>query len=323
MPLDGISAHTSLVEATGELIFFNYSKYAPYFHYGVVGPDNRMKHFVPIEYPGPRLPHDIAFTENYTIVNDFPLFWDPELLKQDIHATRFYRDIPSRFGILPRFGDSGSVKWFEAEPTYVLHFLNGWEEGDEVVLDGYFQESPVPGRYEDAPPELERMMAYLDMYLLKPKLHRWRFNMKTGQTSEERLDEPYLEFGTINHRYGGKKHRYSYSAVPAQGKFLFTGLTRHDHETGSSLQFDFGPQRFGSEPGFAPRIGGRSEDDGYVVTFITDLELDRSEFVMVDATDFGAGPVCQVILPHRISSGTHSTWAHGEDIRAARKLRGM
>jgi carotenoid cleavage dioxygenase len=323
VPLDGISAHTSLVEATGELIFFNYSKHAPYFHYGVVGPDNRMKHFVPIEYPGPRLPHDIAFTENYTIVNDFPLFWDPELLKQDIHATRYYRDIPSRFGIIPRYGDSGSIKWFEADPTYVLHFTNGWEEGDEVVLDGYFQESPVPGRHREAEPELERMMAYLDMHLLKPRLHRWRFNMKTGQTREEHLDEPYLEFGTINHRYGGRKHRYSYSAIPARGRFLFTGVTKHDHDTGSSQSMEFGHGRFGSEPGFAPRVGGQSEDDGYVVTFITDMEKDRSECVLVDATAFEEGPVCRIVLPHRISSGTHSTWAHGEDIRAARKLRTM
>ena len=319
VPLDGISAHTHLVEKTGELIFFNYSKHEPYFHYGVVGPDNRLRHLVPIEYPGPRLPHDIAFSENYTIVNDFPLFWDPELLRQDIHATRFHPDMPSRFGILPRYGDSDSVQWFEAEPTYVLHFVNAWEEGDEVVLDGYFQESPVPGRHADAPPELERMMAYLDMHLLRPRLHRWRFNLKTGQTREERLDDDYLEFGTINHRYDGRRHRYSYSAVPHQGRFLFTGLTMHDHEAGSSRIMDFGPGRFGSEPGFAPRLGATAENDGYVVTFVTDMEEDRSECVLIDATDFDGGPVCRIILPHRISSGTHSTWAHGEDIRAARK----
>lgn len=317
VPLDGISAHTSLVEATGELIFFNYSKHAPYFHYGVVGPDNKLKHYIPLDYPGPRLPHDIAFTENFTIVNDFPLFWDPELLKKDIHAARFFPDIPTRFGVIPRYGDPDSIKWFEADPTYCLHFINAWEEGDEVILDGYYQGSPVPGRHEDAPPEYERMMAYLDMYLLKPHMHRWRFNMKTGQTREEVLDDAILEFGTINHRFGGKKHRYSYNAIPAQGKFLFTGIAKRDNETGSVSNLDLGPQRFGSEPGFAPRVNARSEDDGYVVTFVTDLIEDRSECMLIDASDFEAGPVCRIILPHRICSGTHSTWAHGEDIRAA------
>ena len=36
VPLDGISAHPKLDEATGELMFFNYSKHPPYMHYGVV-----------------------------------------------------------------------------------------------------------------------------------------------------------------------------------------------------------------------------------------------------------------------------------------------
>src|SRR5688572_30960554 len=40
-PDEGISAHPKVDEATGELLFFNYSKRAPYMHYGVVGPDNR------------------------------------------------------------------------------------------------------------------------------------------------------------------------------------------------------------------------------------------------------------------------------------------
>ena len=321
VPLDGISAHPKLDERTGELLFFNYSKHFPYFHYGVVGPDNILKHYVPIELPGPRLPHDMAFTENFSIINDLPLFWDPNLLERDVHATRFFPDVPSRFGIIPRYGDSDSVKWFEAEPTYVLHWLNAYEDGDEVVLDGYFQESPEPENYPNAPAGFERMMAYLDQELLKPRLHRWRFNMRTGETKEERIDDRTLEFGTINFRIGGQKHRFGYSAIPTPGWFLFDGLCKHDLETGKSWSMQFGEHRFGSEAGFAPRIGGTDEDDGYLVTFVTDLVNDRSECVIVDAKDVEAGPVCQIVLPQRICSGTHATWAHGEDIRAAEKLR--
>jgi carotenoid cleavage dioxygenase len=318
VPLDGISAHPKLDEQSGELLFFNYSKYEPYLHYGVVGPDNRMKHYVPVPVPGPRLPHDMSFSENYSVLNDLPVFWDPELLQRGIHATRFFPEIPSRFAVLPRFGRPGDVRWFEAEPTYVLHFLNAYEEGDEVIMDGYFQLDPVPGPHPDAPPGLERMMAFLDNHLLKPMLHRWRFNLKTGVTVEQHLDDKILEFGTINQRYAGRKHRYVYSAVSKPGWFLFSGLCKHDLETGASHAIEFGTERYGSEPGFAPRIGARAEDDGYVVTFVTDMIENRSECLVLDAADIGAGPVCRVILPHRISSGTHATWAHGEDIRAAR-----
>ena len=38
-PLEGVSAHPKVDEATGELMFFNYSKAWPYMHYGVVGAD--------------------------------------------------------------------------------------------------------------------------------------------------------------------------------------------------------------------------------------------------------------------------------------------
>jgi carotenoid cleavage dioxygenase len=321
VPLDGISAHPSLDEQTGELIFFNYSKHEPYMHYGVAGPDNKVKHYIPVDLPGPRLPHDIAFTENYTILNDLPLFWDPELLQRDVHATRFFPEIPSRFGIIPRYGEPDTIRWFEAAPTYVLHWLNAYEEGDEVVLDGYFQEGPEPENYTDAPVGFERMMAYLDQDLLKPRLHRWRFNLKTGNTREERLDDRTLEFGTINQQHAGRKNRFGYSAKPKSGWFLFTGLTKHDMETGESWSLDFGTERYGSEAGFAPRLGASSEDDGYLVTFVSDLIEDRSECVIVDATDIESGPVCRIMLPHRICSGTHATWAHGKDIRAAQTRR--
>ena len=148
-------------------------------HYGVVGPDNRLQHYVPIPLPGPRLPHDMAFTENYSILNDLPVFWDEEMLKQNVHAVRWHKGMPSRFAIIPRYGSPDEIRWFEAEPTYVLHWLNACEEGDEIVLDGYFQEQPVPGNYDGAPPGYERMMAYLDQELLMPRLHRWRFNLRT------------------------------------------------------------------------------------------------------------------------------------------------
>ena len=36
---------------------------------------------------------------------------------------------PSRAGVVARHG--GPVKWFEASPTFVLHFLNAYEDGDE------------------------------------------------------------------------------------------------------------------------------------------------------------------------------------------------
>jgi carotenoid cleavage dioxygenase len=314
VPPEGISAHPKVDEATGELLFFNYSKRAPYMHYGVVGPDNRLKHYVPIPLPGPRLPHDMAFTKNFSIFPDLPLFWDAELLPRGIHAARFHRDLPSRFAVIPRFGQPDDIRWFEAEPTYVLHWMNAYEEGDEVVLDGYFQEDPAPRPLEGFG-RLGQMMAYLDEHSMKPRLHRWRFNMKTGEVREGHLDDRILEFGTFDARTAGTKGRYLYSTTAEPGWFLFDGVVKHDLDTGRSWSLAFGPGRYGSEAPFAPRLGAREEDDGYLVSFVTDLAEDRSECVLIDATDIEAGPVCRILLPHRISSGTHACWASGDQLR--------
>jgi carotenoid cleavage dioxygenase-like enzyme len=309
VPADGVSAHAKVDEASGELLFFNYSKAAPYMHYGVVGADNRLKHYIPIPLPGPRLPHDMAFTKRFSILPDLPLFWDPELLPKGYHAARFHRDLPTRFAIVPRFGQPEDIRWFEARPCYVLHWMNAYEEGDEVVLDGYFQADPEPPPLEGFPRKLGQMMAYLDEHSMKPRLYRWRFNLNTGAVKEGPLDDRILEFGSFNQQVAGEKGRYLYSTMARPGWFLFTGLVKHDLETGGSTTLEFGPNRYGSEAPFAPRVGAADEDDGYLVSFITDMDADLSECVLIDAKDVAAGPVCHIRLPHRISSGTHATWA--------------
>ena len=313
VPIDGISSHPKVDLRTGELLFFNYSKHAPYMHYGVVDSDNNLKHYTPIPLPGPRLPHDMAFTKNYSIFNDLPLFWDTEMLKQGVHATRMH-DLPSRFAVIPRYGTEKDIKWFEAEPTFVLHWNNAYEDGDEIILEGYFQEEPWPANYRGAPPGLERMMAFLDLHLLKPSLHRWIFNLKTGATREEKIDDRVLEFGTINHAYDTTKHRFTYSCIPTKGFFTFDGFSKQDLTTGSFQSYKFEENIFGSEISFAPKINAIDEDDGYLVSITTDLNTNTSECVLFDAKNINSGPVCTMPLPHMVCAGTHATWAQIDEL---------
>ena len=316
VPIDGISAHPKVDERTGELMFFNYSKHAPYLHYGEVDRHNRLTNYIPVPLAGPRLPHDMAFTEHYAILNDLPVFWDAELLKKNVHAVREHKGLPSRFAIVPRHGRTEDVRWFEAAPTYVLHWLNAYEDSDEVVLDGYFQENPTPGPKTDAPPGYEHMMGYLDEYSFQSKLHRWRFNLKTGETTERHLDDRVLEFGMINARYAGRPYRYGYSTLAVPGWFLFRGFVKHDLHTGDSWSYELGEGRYGSEAPFAPRLGATEEDDGYLVSFVTDENAGTSECVLLDARRIQDGPVCRIALPHKLCSGTHAVWADRKFIRA-------
>ena len=303
----GVSAHPKLDARTGELLVFGYGKQAPFLHYGVVSADGKLVHAIDVPLPGPRLPHDIAFSENYTILNDLPLFWDPSLLARGIHAPRFFRDLPSRFGIVPRRGSSKDIRWFEAAPTYVLHWINAYEDGDEIVLDGFFQHDPMP-RPREGMSKLDAVFQHISLDQLQTRPHRWRFNLVTGETKEHSLSDRVMEFGMINGAVAGRPYRYAYNMTGVPGHFLFDGLVKHDLHTGSEQRYAFGEGVFGSETPFAPRVGATGEDDGYLVSFTTDVGRDRSECLIFDATNLLAGPIARVRLPERICSGTHSCW---------------
>ncbi len=314
----GVSAHTKVDPATGELLFFTYSKEAPHLRVGAVGADGSLLRLVDVPLPGPRLPHDMAFTPNHVVVGDFPMIWREDLLEHGIHHPRFHRELPSRFAVVPRDG-SGEVRWFEADPTYVLHFVNAYEEGDEVVLDGFFQGCPLPSASGARSIE-EAAFRSLALDHLQTVLHRWRFDLRTGSCTEEDLSERCTEFPTINPTLAGHPHRYTYAATGVPGRFLFDGLVKHDVVTGAETAITFGPGVVGSEAAMAPRVGSTAEDDGYLVTFTTDVDADASECVVYDAADPAAGPVCRLRLPERISSGTHATWAGREQLAGASLL---
>ncbi|MGY4711061.1 carotenoid oxygenase family protein [Mycolicibacterium sp. CBM1] len=309
----GVSAHPKVDDRTGEMLFFNYSKSAPYMHYGVVDDNNDLVHYRDVPLPGPRLPHDMAFTRNYVILNDFPLFWDADLLERNAHVARFHRDMPSRFAVLPRRGD-GPIRWFEAEPTYVLHFTNAYEDGDEIVLDGFFQGDPEPTD-NGTGTKWQRAFRFLALDRMQARLHRWRLNLVTGGLTEEPLSDNITEFGMINSGYAGEPYRYTYAASGKPGWFLFDGLVRHDLHTGIEQRHSFGEGVYGSETAMAPRVGSRAEDDGYLVTLATDMTADASYCLVFDAARVDDGPVCKLRLPERISSGTHSTWVAGDALR--------
>ena len=41
----------------------------------------------------------------------------------------------ARIGVMPRYGDAKSIRWFEVEPCAALHMINCFEDGDEVIID--------------------------------------------------------------------------------------------------------------------------------------------------------------------------------------------
>ncbi len=314
-----VSAHAKVDEKTGEFLFFDYGKTAPFMSYGVAGPDRRVAHWTPIELPGPRLPHDMAVTEHYSVLHDLPLFYDLEAFHAGRHKLRFYPDIPARFGVLPRHGDGAAIRWFEAEPCFLYHVVNAWEQGDEVVMTGCRYVTPTKANGE---PDCERYARMIATLMIDAILYQWRFNMKTGAVREGPIEDTLnAEFPSINGAWTGRKNRYAYNLMMARWppeQPRFTGLVKFDLETGAYRAFSEGPHFWYSEAPFAPRDNAKSEDDGYLVSFVWNPRDDRSELQVFDAQALGDGPIARVLMPQRVPNGFHATWVRADQLASAR-----
>jgi len=302
-----LSAHAKVDEHSGELVFFDYGIRQPHLRYGVVGADGVVSHYVGIELPGPRLPHDMAITEHWSILMDLPLYADPGAAAAGRHRLVFDRQLPSRFALIPRYGKASEVRWFEADPCYIYHSINAWEEGREVVLDVCRVKQPRPLAADASP--LAKMLTYLR---LDAHVHRYRFDLDSGRTSEQMLDEDNMEFPSIRLDRLGRPSRYAYNMhISPEDSLLFDGLSKYDTDAQSVDTYWFGPGRWGSEAPFAPRPGSVQEDDGYLISYVCDEREQSSEVHILDAREVSAGPVCRLEIPFRVPLGFHATWVDG------------
>lgn len=316
-----VSAHSKVDERTGEFLFFAYGKTAPYMHYGVMDRHGKLQTFMPVQLPGPRLPHDMAITPNYSIVHDFPLFYDMEALAAGRHKLKFHHEIPSRFGVIPRHGTPDQIRWFEASPTYMYHASNAWEEDDgqggiEIVMTGTPFRLPRDWRGNIEVDRFPKMLANHEHDFI---FVEWRFNLRTGETKERVIDDIInQEFGVINSWMQGYKTRYAWNVLMGRCNRAedprFCGLVRYDLERNVCTTYHEGVGKWFSEAPFAPRDNWKSEDDGYLVGFMWDDNTQSSSVLVFDARDVTVGPIARIRLPQPVPNGFHGTWVSAERI---------
>ncbi|MBE9157035.1 carotenoid oxygenase family protein [Nodosilinea sp. LEGE 06152] len=301
-----VTAHPKVDPVTGEMMFFGYSlAQPPYVKYSVVSAEGDLLRTVPIDLPVGVMMHDFAITEHYTLFMDLPLTFRLERLQRGEPAFAFERDRPSRFGILPRHGDNGTIRWFEAPSCYVFHTLNAYEDGDDIVLIACRTGSTnVLGASPDAH-EGDNRQVGSDV----PLLHQWRFNLKTGAVREQALDDRACEFPRINEQYLGRQSRYGYAGKSTPTPMpKFDGLLKFDLDNGSVQVHSFGAERYGGEGVFVLRPDATAEDDGWLMTFVHDEAQDASELVVVSTQAMTDEPIARIQMPQRVPYGFHGTW---------------
>jgi len=288
----GMTAHPKICPETGELLFFAYGMAPPYLTYHRASATGELVQSEQIEVKGATMMHDFNITRNFVIFMDLPLVWNFENMANAGLPIQWSDEYGARLGVMPRNGTNKDVVWYDIDPCYVYHPLNAYEDGDTIVIDVCrLAHSMKPG-VADVP----------------PVLHRWTINQTTGKVSESQLDDRSVDFPRVPDAVVGQKHRYGYAAEFGSGGPSAVSFLKYDLQTGGSVAHELKNGRVGGEPVFVPAAGGTSEDDGYLMSFVYDPALDKSELVIVDASSMNDKAVARIHLPTRVPAGFHGSW---------------
>ncbi|GMQ03445.1 hypothetical protein CsSME_00049239 [Camellia sinensis var. sinensis] len=311
------TSHPKKVPGTGELVMIGVDAVKPYLELGIISADGtKLVHKVDLKFNRTSLCHDIGITQRYNVIMDFPLTVDINRLISGGPLIKYEKEGYARIGVMPRYGDANSIKWFEVEPSIVFHIINCFEDGDEVVLWACrARGSIIPGPdlglnkfewfsrgFKPLNSTEENNDSSAQDSLLFSRCYEWRLNMKTREVKGMNLTgtESSMDFPIINENFTGLKNKYGYTQVvdstasSTSGMAKFGGLAKlylEESEPGFSLTerceefikveyHKFEENTFCSGAAFVPKHEGGKEDDGWIITFVHNEHTDTSFYLL-------------------------------------------
>ncbi|HVL00216.1 MAG TPA: carotenoid oxygenase family protein [Dongiaceae bacterium] len=294
----GYTAHPKLDPLTGDLHAICYSVTAPnkIFHV-VVNAQCQVTQTTAIPVTHGPMVHDCAVTASNVVVLDLPVTLTPmDLLRGSQYPFRWNEKHRARVGLLPKQGNADQIRWFDVEPCYVFHTGNavdlpdGGAMIDVVVHDRIFDRSTQ------------------DLARSPVTLERWTLNPQRRDVKREVLCDRRQEFPRFDERLSGQDYRYLYSVGIDTTQHIPQPLYRYDLKTGQRQEHHYGPNGLTGEVVFVPRSNDSAEDDGWLLSYVYDLEQERSDLVILNAQDIEGEPQAIVHLPVRVPLGFHGNW---------------
>jgi carotenoid cleavage dioxygenase-like enzyme len=279
---------------SGELHGMSYYHGWNHVSYQVVDTSGKVRRTVDVPTPGRPVVHDFALTQRYAVFLDGPVNYSDDLLKAGYDFPFLWDfEYPTRWVLIPRDGTGGEPISVEVERWAVFHILGAYDLPDgRVALIGaaydqlFVTDHTGPGEKPGT----------LNLFVIDPA---------TGKTKVEILDDQPQEMPRMDDRITGDKFRYGYFSSRDQGN---STLIKRDFDAGTKESFGYGPGRFGMEAVFVPRAPDSAEDDGWLMTYVTDMRTRTADVVILHAQDLAAGPVATIHIPHRVPIGFHGNW---------------
>jgi carotenoid cleavage dioxygenase len=299
-----MTAHPKIDPETGELWFFGVDVFGSALNYFAVDAGGAVKKSESLPLPAPVMMHDFQLTATRVVFLDLPLAFDMGAAAAG--GGMPYAWAPergARIGVVPRSGAGAEVKWFEIDPCYVFHTVNAYDDPadpDSIVLDVV--------RY----PRVGSGMGS-GFFEEKGELYRYVISPAKGKVTLERRGDLGIELPRIDDRRQGWPHRYSYTVASStdvhdpSDPASWDMIVKTDHKAGTAEARVIAGRRV-SEVVFVPDSHAAGEDEGWLLGYAYDAMTDRSELLVLDASDIGAGPVGRVRLPGRVPAGFHGIW---------------
>jgi carotenoid cleavage dioxygenase-like enzyme len=253
----------------------------------------------------PSYMHSFALTPRYAILLENPLVVNP--LKLLLSGRAFIHNYvwkPERGVRIHAFDrETGALRrsW-TADPFFVFHTINAYEDGDELVVDlcAHRDASIIDLLNLDG----LRAGTNAPQHPTPLRLTLPLTGAAGGRAAARPLagDDLDLELPRIAYRRcNGRAYRYVYGASSGDAPFL-KRLVKLDVTDGTSLVWDE-PSAWAGEPVFVPRPGGEREDDGVILSVVLDAAAGRSFLLILDARSFTE--VARAEAPHHIPFGFH------------------
>jgi len=323
------TAHPKVIPSTGELVFFGFNPvFPPHCTVGSLNPEGQVTRINPLwslPFVGSVFMHDFCVTEHFTVLFEGSMDIKPLRQLFGEHPLQYNFQKAARFGVINRSSNSTNVTWFNCSSAQmVYHFINSWEEINEeneqllvitgVREDGFFQEAMRPSG--------SRQWVENAVHVEKntPRVHEWRINLVTGAVNERYLFTTSVETPRINDAFVGQRNRYAYSGridlgtMETAAQLKFDAIVKFDFENNTSCVYEHGPNRYGMEAQFVPRLNSTYEDDGWLIMYVHDethMTADHhgsTECIILDARNIESGPIARIMLPERVPYGAHCMW---------------
>ncbi len=295
------TAHPHVDPDTGELHAICYDALVRscvrYLHIGSNG-ELKRDVAIPVQH-GPMI-HDCAITQSQVLILDLPVtFSISAAIKGSSLPYSWNPRHGARVGLLPRNGNADDVRWFNVEPCFAFHTCNAFDlpNGDVVVdlvvHDKMFAES------QQGPLESQQI-----------RFERWTLERVSGRVQCQVISADAQEFPRLDERRTGKPYRYAYTVGVSRnpGQPVPNCLYRHDLGNGKVIQHRYGANKMSGEAVFVPKHADAAEDEGWLLSYVHDLDNGPSQVVILDAQRVEGEPVAVIELPVRVPLGFHGNW---------------